>query len=420
MSPGSSPWLGQLPDRWTVARFAREISVNSGLVDPTEEPWASRVLVAPNHIESGTGKLLALETAREQGADSGKYTARAGQVLYSKIRPALNKVTITPQDCLCSADMYALTGRDGVVDHRFLMYWMLGRPFATYGALTSDRVKMPKINQDELAGAPWARPSLEEQRRIADYLDRETAQLDALISQQEQFIDLLRERRDSVWSEHYDTAAARGGRRPLRRVIRSIVDGPFGSSLTSAHYADSGTRVIRLGNIGVNEFKNDDLAYIPDDYAATLEAHRAVAGDVVVAGLGDEKMPLGRAAVVPDIGPAIVKADCYRVRPGPSVSSSFLAWVLSAPQSRAQFTLLARGSTRQRLNTTVAREVLVPSPSVSSQQAILDAFGAAASRIDAVIAKAQEHIALAKERRAALVTEAVTGRIDVTTMGRAS
>src|SRR5699024_4661904 len=214
--------------------------------------------------------------------------------------------------------------------------------------------------------------SLAEQRAIADYLDQETAQIDALVAKQEELIELLRERRDAAWASGLEGAIEERRPVPLRRVITSIVDGPFGSSLTSAHYSDSGTRVIRLGNIGTNSFRAQDEAYIPSSYAEQLAGHDARPGDVVIAGLGDESWPLGRAAVVPDIGPAIVKADCFRARPAADVSGRYLAWALSAPQTRSQVALMARGSTRKRINTSIARAIEIPVPSLERQNSILE------------------------------------------------
>ncbi|MEU2871387.1 restriction endonuclease subunit S [Streptomyces olivoreticuli] len=187
-------YLGDVPAHWTVSRFSREIDVNGGQVDPKEEPWAEMVLVAPNHIQSGTGRIVGRETAREQGADSGKYVADAGQILYSKIRPALNKVAVAVEDCLTSADMYAMSSRHDD-DHRYLMYFMLAHPFHAFVTLASLRVKMPKINRNELGEAPLLRPPVDEQRRIAAYLDEQTMKIDTLIAETERFIELARERR---------------------------------------------------------------------------------------------------------------------------------------------------------------------------------------------------------------------------------
>jgi type I restriction enzyme S subunit len=256
-------------------------------------------------------------------------------------------------------------------------------------------------------------PPLDTQRAIADYLDRETALIDTLIEQQQRLTDLLRERRDAVWARGLASAHSSGIPVQVRRVLASIVDGPFGSSLTSAHYSDDGTRVIRLGNIGMCEFRNSDAAYIPTAYAEELSAHAVATGDVVIAGLGDDKMPLGRATVVPDIGPAIVKADCYRARPTDAVIPSYLAWALSAPQTRSQIMLLARGATRARLNTAVVQQIEIPLPSKTVQAALVMEWSERTAKIDSLIAETEQFIELARERRSALITAAVTGQIDV-------
>jgi type I restriction enzyme S subunit len=168
-----------------------------GQVDPRDDEWADVTLIAPNHIESDTGKLRSLETARDQGADSGKYRVHIGQILYSKIRPRLNKVAIAPSDCLCSADMYAMTSLRGE-SHEYFLYFMLSEPFLSYTSMISDRVKMPKVNREELSAAPWLRPPLAEQLEIVEYIRRQTATIDALISNAEEFITLTKERRSAL------------------------------------------------------------------------------------------------------------------------------------------------------------------------------------------------------------------------------
>ncbi|CDZ90320.1 hypothetical protein RHRU231_700008 [Rhodococcus ruber] len=269
------------------------------------------------------------------------------------------------------------------------------------------------IYQKDAARLQIVVPPLEEQSAIAGYLDRETSRIDTLIEDQRRLIEILHERRDSAWATHVETARGLGRPATVRRVIESIVDGPFGSSLTSAHYSDEGARVIRLGNIGVNEFKDGDVAFIPIDYAEKLKAHAVEEGDVVVAGLGDDNMPLGRAAVVPALGPAIVKADCYRLRPNERVNAAYLAWIMSAPQTRSQIMLLARGSTRARLNTKVVQQVEIPLPDRNTQNTLVAKSRADTSKIDRLIGESERFVELARERRAALIAAAVTGQIVV-------
>jgi type I restriction enzyme S subunit len=82
-------WIGEVPEHWEIKKFNHIAQIVEGLIDPKEEPYKDYILIAPNHIESGTGKLLYKETASDQGAESGKYLFRTDDVIYSKIRPAL-------------------------------------------------------------------------------------------------------------------------------------------------------------------------------------------------------------------------------------------------------------------------------------------------------------------------------------------
>lgn len=272
---------------------------------------------------------------------------------------------------------------------------------------------LPIISAGRLGAVKLPVPPQDEQVAIVAFLEDGTSKVDALIGKQQQLIATLRENRDALWSKFLDEAAVGTKSAKLRRVIDSIVDGPFGSSLTSAHYVDEGARVIRLGNIGINEFKDADRAYISLTYARELSAHKVVAGDVVIAGLGDERMPLGRAVVIPEIGPAIVKADCFRVRPSKGLAPEFLAWALSAPQTRNQIALLARGATRARLNTSVVGEVKIPLPPIDRQRQIIEQSRLQLAKIDALICKSTAVIETLREFRSALIADAVKGRIDV-------
>ena len=110
--PSGVEWLGDVPKYWEVKRFKFLARVANGQVDPRRPEHRGKILVAPNHIRVGTGEIIHLETADNQGADSGKYEVRRGQVIYSKIRPNLRKAAIAPLDCLCSADMYPIAVRE--------------------------------------------------------------------------------------------------------------------------------------------------------------------------------------------------------------------------------------------------------------------------------------------------------------------
>ncbi len=186
---------------------------------------------------------------------------------------------------------------------------------------------------------------------------------------------------------------------PLRRFVVDACDGPFGSAIKSEHYAEDGARVIRLGNIGTGQWRDESKAFLSLGYWRQLSSHHARAGDVIMAGLGDAGHPVGRACVVPNsIGHALVKADCYRLRLNPRLAEArFIAAFLSSSAGLEQAVALAEGSTRQRLTLSKAMSIRVPRVPVGMQRGIADFLDSETARIDALIAKKRKMILLLEE-----------------------
>lgn len=199
MKDSGVEWLGEVPAHWDILNFNLLVYIAEGQVDPKVLPYSEMTLIAPNHVESATGRLHSLESAEEQGADSGKYLCQKGDVVYSKIRPALRKVCVAPTVCLCSADMYPMRGHSGL-ENQYLLWFILSEPFSAFALLESDRVAMPKINRESLGGLKLARPPLQEQRDIERYLSEETRKIDELIDEALLGVGLLNERRSALIS----------------------------------------------------------------------------------------------------------------------------------------------------------------------------------------------------------------------------
>lgn len=197
IKPSGIDWLGDVPKGWDVVPFKWCCQVQSGQVDPKLDEYKSLPLIAPDHIESGTGRLLPYESAEEQGAISGKYQFAAGEVLYSKIRPELSKVALAPEAGLCSADMYAIRALDGLRPE-FLFYQMLSRHFHRFAVLESMRVAMPKINRESLGVFPVMVPDENTQAKILDHIQSELAKMDLAEEKITTARDYLKEYRSAV------------------------------------------------------------------------------------------------------------------------------------------------------------------------------------------------------------------------------
>jgi len=183
---------------------------------------------------------------------------------------------------------------------------------------------------------------------------------------------------------------------------RAITDGPFGSNLASRHYTDDGPRVVRLQNIGDGHFV-DARAHISEAHFESLRAHEVRAGDLLVASLGEV---LPRACLAPpSLGPAIVKADCIRVRLRSDVDSRWVMYSLQRPEARRFADAHRHGVGRPRLGLKVIRQIPIPLPPLRDQQRIVDLLEDHLSRLDA----ADDYLDAARRRlvameRAALAT----------------
>ena len=184
--------IGLVPEGWEIERYDNLVSIVSGQVDPRQVPFSTLPHVAPDHIESGTGRLLPTRTAGELNLISGKYHFAAGDVLYSKIRPYLCKAAIVNFEGTCSADMYVLRPVAHRLARDFLFYLLLTPQFTQQAMSFQDRTGIPKINRQQLGTLLLPVPPIYEQRKIAAAIAAADAKLRVEGAVARQLDDLFR------------------------------------------------------------------------------------------------------------------------------------------------------------------------------------------------------------------------------------
>lgn len=179
-------------------RFKYIATVKSNLVSPIF--YSEYPQVSPDNIAKNKGKLISYSTVKESGIVSGNHLFYKGQIIYSKIRPNLNKAIIAPFDGLCSADMYPIEAK---IDSKYLLYAMLSRHFVgQVKIIMQDRVKMPKINQEELGNMRVYIAPDTEQKEIALYLDKKCAEIDSIIETKKKQLTVLDEYKKTIIFEY--------------------------------------------------------------------------------------------------------------------------------------------------------------------------------------------------------------------------
>ncbi len=330
-----------------------------------------------NPEEAGIERFIGLEHLepgslhiREWGsvADGTTFTRRCQprQVLFGKRRAYQRKVAMAEFDAVVSGDIYVLAPKNERLLPDLLPFLCMSDRFFKFAVETSAGSLSPRTNWSHLAKFEFALPPLDQQRRIAEILWAVDDAQQAHRNTEETIEALFDATLDDACSGSYET-------RRLADILVYASDGPFGSKLKTEHYTDSGVRVIRLQNIGHGRFDNTDRAYISDAYFADLRCYEVRAGDIIVAGLGDETHPVGRVALIPkSLGPAINKADCFCLRASTGIiSNAYLIYIMSSRTGRSQVEGRAQGTTRMRINVGNLKTIEVPVPSITAQDCIV-------------------------------------------------
>ncbi|MCW7988232.1 hypothetical protein XF35_23780 [Streptomyces platensis subsp. clarensis] len=251
-------------------------------------------------------------------------------------------------------------------------------------------------------------PPLEEQRAIANYLDRETARIDTLIEEQQRLIEMLRERRQAI----IDVAFSVLGEPcvQLRRYTRFLTSGSRG---WADYYADEGERFVRIGNLPRASLDlRGDVQFV-DLPANVTEGSRTMleAGDL----LFSITAYLGSVAVVGgDWVGAYVSQHVALCRLEPEhVDSRFIGWFMLTTTGQDQLKEGAAGGAKMQLALDDIRGLRVPLASINEQRNIAASLDEQTAKIDTLIEETERFIDLSRERRSALITAAVTGQIDV-------
>jgi len=121
-------------------------------------------------IEKDTGRLVGYRTIAEDGVISGKYLFSPKHIIYSKIRPNLNKVALPDFDGLCSADAYPILVKEEVCTREFFGYTLRSRYFLDYILAFSNRTNLPKVNKNQVEGFTLPLPEIGVQRQFSDFV----------------------------------------------------------------------------------------------------------------------------------------------------------------------------------------------------------------------------------------------------------
>lgn len=403
----------------TVKRLKYVVTLRRSRVEGAQD---DRPYIGLENIEATTGRLIGDPAAIEQHtpsatgeAESLSNTFEPGDVLFGKLRPYLAKAWVAAFPGRCTTELLVMQPVEA--ESRFLRYVCLSRDFVDAVDASTFGSKMPRADWDFIGNMAVPVPRIPQQRAIADYLDRETAQLDALVAAKERVLGLLAEKRRTLITR----AVTRGldPRAPLRD------SGIPWLGQIPAHWETERSRWLFRERDQRSETGEEELLTVSHltgvtprsekdvnmFEAATTEGYKiCLSGDLVINTLWAWMGAMGVSPVDGIVSPA------YNVyQPGPRLQPRYIDALVRLPLFAQEVTRYSKGvwSSRLRLYPDGFFEVFFPVPSIDEQRAIVAHIAMETAKLDELRIATERTTVLLKERRAALIAAAVTGQIDV-------
>jgi type I restriction enzyme S subunit len=435
--PSGVEWIGDVPEHWESKKVTYGFSqIGSGTTPKSDS----------DHFYDGDVPWVTTSELRETViAKTKESVTRSALAAYSAL-------TLYPSGTLLFAMYGATIGRLGILgipatlnqaccafaeptlfDTRFVFYWLWMRRPILISLSTGGG--QPNLSQDDLRQIRISTPPLAEQRAIAWFLDRETGRMDQLVAKKLELIERLREKRTALISRTVTRglppAAARAAGLPENPPLKpsgvdwlgdipehwdvvaykrvcTRVDVGIAEAATHA-YCDDGVPIIRSTNVKPNKLDTSDVLRIEPWFAAKNRSKSLRAGDLVTVRTGYP----GTTATVPS---EFDGCQCFTLvlsTPKRTAHGPFFSWVLNSDYGASYFEMEGWGTAQTNISVPIVRFMPVPRPSFPEQVAIAAYLDAETAKLDALAGKVEEAVERLQEYRTALITAAVTGKIDV-------
>lgn len=426
-------WLGEIPSTWRTIRLKHVVSFYGGGTPSKANPdfWKGDIpWVSPKDMKCETIEDAEDHVTEEAIVQSSTRVVQSGAVLVV-VRSGILKhsipVAINVRAVALNQDMKALVPRSGLLPV-FLKYFIAGQQKTLLMEWRKEGATVESIEHDLLANTMLPISSAEEQRTIAALLDRETAKIDVLVAKKERLIELLQEKRAALITR----AVTKGldptvpmkvsgvewiGQIPAHWTVRRLKFlAPYvtsGSRGWAEYYSDEGPIFLRIGNLSRNGIDLDlrDIEKVTPPAGSEGERTRVKPEDLLIS----ITAYIGSVGVVPpDFGEGYVNQHIALARVASKViSSRWLAYCLLSSVGQKQFQGLLYGGTKEGLGLDDVRNLTVLLPAHHEQESIINYMDHETAKIDALISKVREGTEKLKEYRTALISAAVTGKIDV-------
>lgn len=413
-------WLGDIPEHWEIRRLKYSADLINTKIDGAA---ADLPYTGLEHIESWTGKRISPNGDATSEGQANLYGR--GDVLFGKLRPYLAKAHAAEIDGICTGELLVL--RPKAVKQKFLLNYVLNSDFvaivdsSTYGA------KMPRANWEFIGNLPALIPPMDEQQTIESFLDRETARIDALIEKKQKQIELLLEKRSSLISHAVtkgldpnakmkDSGIEWLGNIPghwkviaLKRVAR-VGNGSTPSRENPEYWGDEGYPWLNSSVVNLDEVIE------PVEFVTATALRKChlpkIQPPAVLVGITGQGKTRGMATTLRI--ESTINQHLAFLKPNCGVCDvEYLRRVLDLMYHFLRIESEGAGSTKGAITCEQLANLRIPIPPVEEQESIVGHLNQRLIRDANLISNISKSIEGLREYRTALISAAVTGKIDV-------
>jgi type I restriction enzyme, S subunit len=424
----SVPWRGRLANTWDVGPLKYVVKFNPDVLNEDTDPDWPIHYVDISSVDSD-GRIGTPEEMKFCDAPSrARRIVQKGDVIVSTVRTYLTAISRIEVEGLTVSTGFAVLRPCAAVDSRFLGYWMRSRYIIDEIVARSTGVSYPAINPSEIGQLPFPNIDVDEQRAIADFLDRETCLIDDALKANSLLAGVLNGLRERL----IETWIVGGGpsRKPMRRsgigwlpelpahwkvlpLKRLATRVSVGIAEATTHaYSDEGIPLIRSTNVWPNRLDLEELLHIQPWFATKNKSKTIFANDLLTVRSG---VNFGDTAVVP---PSLAGAQCFTLlitslKDGNV--SQFFSYFLNSRPNRFYFDQEAWGAAQANLSVPILQNTPVPVPPPEEQAQIVCETNSALNKVERQLALLKRADQQLRGMRSGLISAAVTGQIDVRT-----
>ncbi|MFI3250279.1 MAG: restriction endonuclease subunit S [Eubacteriales bacterium] len=409
---------------WKTYKLRRVTQLFTDKIDDTNLKY-----VGLENVEAQTGKHI--ETAKVE-IESVALSFQQGDVLFGKLRPYLAKCFIPTFNGICSSEFLVLRGEK--VLNLFLQYFLLSPESidrinsSTYGA------KMPRANWDFIGNMEITLPPLSTQQKITTYLDQKTATIDTLISDKESLLTLLAEERQAIISEAVtkgldrtaemkDSGVEWIGEIPVGWEVEKFKHNfstRTGISITKAEFVKQGIPCLNYGDIHSRykfdlDIERDVLKKAPSNLLESKKSSLLAEDDFVFCDTSEDLDGCGNCLYVKNTANMDVFGGSHTTiaRPINEFSSRYVAYQFSTAYWRRQVRNSVSGVKVFSITQAILNSTGIIFPPLETQHQIVQYLDEKTSKIDQIVLDTKEQIKLLKEYRQSLISEVVTGKVEI-------